>query len=195
MELFGLAAADEVVGQGQRLQQRHDVDAAGLQHRALGQRDLVQRELWRACSRPWSRGRQGSSRARGRRPRPAADRCWPAAAACRPAGPRSSARLRSIRPRIAWAGRMPEGRSVVGRGDTCRGRGFFMAAADMAQTSRRRNGPQVPGRLISLRRPQRPRWRGAAIPGTVGGVRSVRGCGRKAYRTGAMQIGAVRAIP
>ena len=42
VELFGLAAAATLCGQRQAFQQRHDVDAAGFQHRAVAERDLVQ---------------------------------------------------------------------------------------------------------------------------------------------------------
>ena len=42
VELFGLAAATISRRQRETLQQRHDVDAVGLQHRAVGQVDFVQ---------------------------------------------------------------------------------------------------------------------------------------------------------
>ena len=39
---FRIGGGGDVVGQRQAFDQRHDVDAAGLQHRAVGERDLVQ---------------------------------------------------------------------------------------------------------------------------------------------------------
>ena len=42
---FRIGGGRDVVGQRQALDQRHDVDAAGLQHRAVGERDLVQLEF------------------------------------------------------------------------------------------------------------------------------------------------------
>ena len=50
VELFGLVAAHRSSGQRQALEQRHDVDAAGLQHRALRQarsRAAAGRRAWR----------------------------------------------------------------------------------------------------------------------------------------------------
>ncbi len=44
VELFGLAEARDFVRQRQRFQQRHDIDAAGLQHGARLEVDLVQLE-------------------------------------------------------------------------------------------------------------------------------------------------------
>ena len=63
----------------QALQQRHDVDAARLQHRALGQVDLVRTAARRACSPPFGPRRQEARPdAIGRRGR-AAGRGWRAA--------------------------------------------------------------------------------------------------------------------
>jgi hypothetical protein len=42
VELFGLVDAETPGRQSEAFEQRHDIDAAGLQHRALGQVDLVQ---------------------------------------------------------------------------------------------------------------------------------------------------------
>ena len=42
---FRIGGGGDVVGQRQAFDQRHDVDAAGLQHRAVGQLDLVQLQL------------------------------------------------------------------------------------------------------------------------------------------------------
>ena len=42
VELFGLAAATISGGSFEAFQQRHDVDAIGLQHRAVGEIDFVQ---------------------------------------------------------------------------------------------------------------------------------------------------------
>ena len=39
---FRIGGGGNIVGQRQAFQQRHDIDAAGLQHRAVGQRELVQ---------------------------------------------------------------------------------------------------------------------------------------------------------
>ena len=78
VELFGLAARRHVVRQREAFEQRHDVDAVGFQHRAVGQRELVQLEARRCARRPWSAARAGSSRARDRRPCRAAGRGSPA---------------------------------------------------------------------------------------------------------------------
>jgi len=58
VELFGLAAATICGGSRQRFQQRHDVDAVGLQHRAVGQIDLVQLQLIDALGHRGARPRQ-----------------------------------------------------------------------------------------------------------------------------------------
>ena len=42
VELLGLAAADDFGRQRQRFQKRHDIDAVGLEHRAVGERNFVQ---------------------------------------------------------------------------------------------------------------------------------------------------------
>ncbi len=42
---FRVGGGCDVVRQRQALDQRHDIDAARLQHRAIGKRDLVQREI------------------------------------------------------------------------------------------------------------------------------------------------------
>ena len=39
---FRIGGGGDIVGQRQALQQRHDIDATGLQHRAVGERNLVQ---------------------------------------------------------------------------------------------------------------------------------------------------------
>ena len=74
---FRIGGGRDVVGQRQAFQQRHDIDAAGFQHRAVAERNLVQLELVDA---PGDRraARAESSRARDRRSRPAADRGSPA---------------------------------------------------------------------------------------------------------------------
>ena len=42
---FRIGGGGDVVGQREALHQRHDVDAAGLEHGAVAERDLVQLEL------------------------------------------------------------------------------------------------------------------------------------------------------
>ena len=56
VELFGLAAARQVVRQRQAFEQRHDVDAAGLEHGALRQVDGVQLQIGELGRRPRSPG-------------------------------------------------------------------------------------------------------------------------------------------
>ena len=58
VELFGIGGGDDFRRQRQRLQQRHDVDAVGLQHRAVGQIDLVQLQLVDALGHGGARPRQ-----------------------------------------------------------------------------------------------------------------------------------------
>ena len=85
VELFGLVAARQIVGQRQAFQQRHDVDAAGLQHRALRQADRVQLQVVELVGDLLAAARAGSSRARDRRWCRGADRGSPAAAGWRAA--------------------------------------------------------------------------------------------------------------
>ena len=58
VELFGLAAATICLRQREAFEQRHDIDAAGLQHRAVGEIDLVQLELVDALGDGRARARQ-----------------------------------------------------------------------------------------------------------------------------------------
>ncbi|OIQ68901.1 hypothetical protein GALL_495010 [mine drainage metagenome] len=55
---LGVGGGDDLRRQGERLQQRHDVDAVGLQHRAIGQVDLVQLQLVDALGHRGARPRQ-----------------------------------------------------------------------------------------------------------------------------------------
>ena len=104
---LGIGGGRDVVGQREAFDQRHDVDAAGLEHRAVAERDLVQLELVDALgdrrvrarqearahaighfAEPADRGSRAGS-GRGRNRRPAGSR-----------RPRASAA-------IMWSGRMP----------------------------------------------------------------------------------------
>ncbi len=42
---FRIGGSRDLVRQRQALDQRHDIDAAGFEHRAIGKRDLVEREI------------------------------------------------------------------------------------------------------------------------------------------------------
>ena len=53
---FRIGGGGNVVGQRQAFQQRHDIDAAGLQHGAVGEREFVQLQFVDA---PSHRGRAG----------------------------------------------------------------------------------------------------------------------------------------
>ena len=55
---FRIGGGGDVVRQRQAFQQRHDVDAVGFQHRAAGQRDLVQLQLGDALGDRGLRPRQ-----------------------------------------------------------------------------------------------------------------------------------------
>ncbi len=61
VELFGLAAAATLCGQREAFHQRHDVDAAGFQHRAVAERDLVQLQFVDALG---DRGARSGQKAR-----------------------------------------------------------------------------------------------------------------------------------
>ena len=74
---FRIGGGGNIVGQRQAFQQRHDIDAAGLQHGAVGRARIRAASIRRCAGPPWS-SRAGSSRARDRRPRRAADRGSPA---------------------------------------------------------------------------------------------------------------------
>ena len=51
---FRVGRGRDVGGQREAFEQRHDVDAAGLQHRAVGEVDLVQLQLLDALGDRWS---------------------------------------------------------------------------------------------------------------------------------------------
>ena len=55
---FRIGGGGNVVRQRQAFDQRHDVDAAGLQHRAVGERDLVQLQFVDALGDRGARSRQ-----------------------------------------------------------------------------------------------------------------------------------------
>ena len=73
-----IGGGDDLRRQRETFQQRHDVDAIGLQHRAVGEIDLVQLQLVDPLGHRRARAPAGNSRAPGRRCRRAADRGWPA---------------------------------------------------------------------------------------------------------------------
>ncbi len=67
MEDFGLAAAEIDFGSARLLDQRHDVDAAGFQHRAFAERDLVQLQFVDALGHRVARtGQEAGADAKGR---------------------------------------------------------------------------------------------------------------------------------
>ena len=70
---FRIGRRRDVGRQREAFDQRHDVDAAGLQHRAVAERDLVQLQVLDAL-RDRACGPAGSSRARDRRCRRGAGR-------------------------------------------------------------------------------------------------------------------------
>ena len=72
-----IGGGGDVVGQRQAFLQRHDVDAAGLQHGAVGQARIRAASIRRCARRRWS-SRAESSRARDRRCRRGAGRGSPA---------------------------------------------------------------------------------------------------------------------
>ena len=109
---FRIGGGGDIGRQREAFEQRHDVDAAGFQHRAVGERDLVQLQFVDALG---DRGvaAAGSSRARDRRPRRAAGRGSPAGS-----GRARTSRAGRIPPAFASAAIMRSGRmpsSVSGK--------------------------------------------------------------------------------
>ena len=66
---FRIGGGGNLVGQRQAFQQRHDIDAAGFQHRAVARARPRAASIRRCAWRPWC-GPARSSRARGRQLRP-----------------------------------------------------------------------------------------------------------------------------
>ena len=103
---FGVGGGRQLRRQRHALQQRHDIDAARLQHRALGEVDGVQVQILQLGGQPY-RPPAGSSRAPGRPGRRAAGRGSRAAAGWPAGGWASFTWPASISPRMACTGRMP----------------------------------------------------------------------------------------
>ncbi len=110
VELLGLVAAAMLVRQRQAFHQRRDVDAAGLEHGAGGQVDLVQGEVGDALLDPGLRAGQeagahppGTRRAAGRGSRAGSGRCRAAApTAIAPLSTSSCDGLRGQDARATW---------------------------------------------------------------------------------------------
>ena len=104
---FRIGGGRDVGRQRQAFEQRHDVDAAGLQHRAVGRARSRAASVRRCARRPWCAARAGSSRARDRRRRRAAGRGSPAGSGR--ARTRSAGRIPPLfaSAAIMWSGRMP----------------------------------------------------------------------------------------
>ena len=100
---FRVGGGRGAVAQRHILQQRHDVDAVLLQHRAAGQVDPVHRQLVELVAHRCPRRRAESSPAPGRRPRRAADRCSPAGSGRRRSAAATGSRGPASPPRAASA--------------------------------------------------------------------------------------------
>ena len=100
---FRIGGGHDLFRQREAFQQRHDVDAVGFQHRAVGKIDLVQLQFVDALGDRRVRPRAGNWRARGRRCRRAAGQGSPAGSGSRQ------------RDRPAGSGRIPPSPRSCGR--------------------------------------------------------------------------------